>query len=68
MKKIFLDTNFILDYFTRGDMDGSGEKLLRIGAQKNYEFYLSYLSVANFAYIMRKFQTEEIVKKHIYKM
>lgn len=53
MKKIFLDTNFIIDYFVREDFNGISEQLLALG-QNNLKFYISYLTVANFAYIVRK--------------
>lgn len=53
MKKIFLDTNFIIDYFVREDFNGISEQLLALG-KNNLKFYISYLTVANFAYIVRK--------------
>lgn len=63
MKKIFLDTNFILDYFVREQEPGDCERLLRYGHARKYTFYISYLSVANFAYIMRKLPQEELYSK-----
>ena len=54
MKNIFLDTNFIIDYFVREDFNGEAEKLLQLGGKQKLNFLISYLSVANFAYIMRK--------------
>ena len=54
MKKLFLDTNFILDYFVREDFKGDCEKLLANGYERGYNFCVSYLSIANFAFIMRK--------------
>lgn len=53
MKRLFLDTNFILDYFVREDFKGNCEKLLADGSERGYNFCVSYLSIANFAYIMR---------------
>ena len=57
MKNIFLDTNFIIDYFVREDLNGESEKLLQLRESLNLNFFISYLSVANFAYIMRKLPT-----------
>lgn len=54
MKKIFLDTNFIVDYFVREPYASDAEKVLSSGKMKNYKFYISYLTIANFAYILRK--------------
>ncbi|MCH5239963.1 MAG: PIN domain-containing protein [Muribaculaceae bacterium] len=54
MKRLFLDTNFIIDYFVREDFKGDCEKLLANGSERGYIFCVSYLSIANFAFIMRK--------------
>ena len=54
MKRLFLDTNFILDYFIREDFKGDCEKLLANGSERGYNFCVSYLTIANFAFIMRK--------------
>ena len=64
MKNIFLDTNFIIDYFVREDFNEEAEKLLQLGESQTLKFYISYLSVANFAYIMRKlpvYQLNDII-------
>lgn len=60
MKKIFLDTNFIIDYFVREDYNGVSEQLLSLG-KNNLKFYISYLTVANFAYIVRKMPKDLVV-------
>ncbi|MBD5295153.1 MAG: PIN domain-containing protein [Bacteroides sp.] len=60
MKNIFLDTNFIIDYFVREDFKGEAENLLQLGDRKNFKFFISYLSVANFAYIMRKLPDSQL--------
>ena len=54
MKNIFLAPNFIIDYFVREDFNGDADKLLKLGYHHNFKFFISFLSVANFAYIMRK--------------
>ena len=60
MKNIFLDTNFIIDYFVREDFNEEAERLLQLGESQNLSFYISYLSVANFAYIMRKLPVSQL--------
>ena len=47
MKNIFLDTNFIIDYFIREDLNGESERLLEFGDSHDLKFFISYLSVAN---------------------
>lgn len=49
MKKFFLDTNFIIDYFIREDSNGDAERLLAFG-KDSMKFHISYLTIANFAY------------------
>lgn len=60
MKNIFLDTNFIIDYFVREDFNGAAEKVLQLGESKKLKFFISFLSVANFAYIMRKMPADQL--------
>lgn len=55
MKKIFLDTNFIIDLLARdGEVQVNALRVLEGGAKKNLTFYVSFLTLANFAYITRK--------------
>ncbi len=42
-----------IDYFIREDYNDVSEQLLSLG-RNNLKFYISYLTVANFAYIVRK--------------
>ncbi len=60
MKRLFLDTNFVIDYFVREDFQGDSEKLITIEKRARTQFFISYLTIANFAYIMRKMQAEEL--------
>lgn len=62
MKKIFLDTNFIVDYFVRESYGSDAEKVLSLGKMNDYKFYISYLTVANFAYILRKMPKNSLVE------
>lgn len=60
MTNIFLDTNFIIDYFIRDDYNDETESLLQLGESQKLRFFVSYLSVANFAYIMRKLPSAQL--------
>ncbi|MDE7375374.1 MAG: PIN domain-containing protein, partial [Muribaculaceae bacterium] len=60
MRRVFLDTNFIIDYFIREDYCGDAEKVLKLKDTNNLEFFISYLTVANFAYIMRKLSPQSL--------
>ena len=60
MKHLFLDTNFVIDYFIREDCQGDAEKLMTIEKKAQSQFFISYLTVANFAYIMRKMPSEDL--------
>lgn len=60
MNRIFLDTNFIIDYLIRDDFMSDSEKVMSIGFKKGITFCISYLSVANFAYILRKESKETL--------
>ena len=61
MKNIFLDTNFVIDYFIREEYNQDSERFLSIGRRLKYQFYISYLTVANFAYIMRKLPSDKLI-------
>ena len=59
MKKVFLDTNILLDYgLERAKADFAGA-ILEMGRQGIIEIYASYLSYANMGYILRDHPTAE---------
>ena len=60
MNKIFWDTNLLLDLLARPDYSDSANKILMIGSRKRIIFCISFLSLANFAYILRKNDKEEL--------
>lgn len=60
MKRVFLDTNFLMDYLERQQYKPVCEELLEKGALKKIKFYISFLSVANFAYINRKKEKDKL--------
>lgn len=61
MKRIFLDTNIILDLLIREEYKSQIKDLIYHCAED--ELYISYLSFANVAYIMRKYPKSEIKEK-----
>lgn len=55
MKKIFLDTNVILDYYLdREGFSDASEAILALGYGKVCSLHISALTFANVAYIARK--------------
>ena len=62
MKKIFLDTNFIIDFILREDYRPTCKKLLDKGDLNGKWFYVSFLSVVNFAYIARKVPKDQLYR------
>lgn len=61
MKRIFLDTNIILDLLIREEYKSQIKDLICHCAED--ELYISYLSFANVAYIMRKYPKSELKEK-----
>lgn len=61
MNKIYLDTNFLMDLLVRQDENTIiATNVVEKGKRLNLKFYVSFLSVANFAYITRK-QSKEVL-------
>ena len=62
MKRIFLDTNIILDFLIREEYKENIRQMIKCSI--NVDFFISYLSVANAAYIMRKYP-RNVVRENI---
>lgn len=60
MKKLFLDTNFIIDFLLRDEFKPLCRDFLAYGIKNGIRFYISYLSIANFAYIARKLPKDQL--------
>lgn len=60
MKHIFLDTNFVMDYLLRDEYKACSQEFLAYAAKRKCKFYISYLTVANFAYILRKLDKSQL--------
>ena len=53
MKRVFLDTNILLDYGLDREQADNAENILALGRLGVIELYASYLSYANMGYILR---------------
>ena len=60
MKRLFLDTNFIIDFLLRDEFKEVSMRFLEEGAKHDCRFLISYLSVANFAYVARRLSQNEL--------
>ena len=54
MKRVFLDTNILIDLLGRPEYVNTARKVLIQGINSDCAFFVSYLSLANYAYISRK--------------
>ena len=53
MKRIFLDTNIVLDFLIREEYRPQIRELISLS--EDYELYISYLTVANAAWIFLRY-------------
>ena len=58
MKKVFLDTNILLDYGQQRNRHEEAETIFCLGDMGEIELYASYLSYANMGYILRDMERE----------
>ena len=59
MTKIFLDTNVILDFILEREGADDATDILQLGEDKQIELAVSFLTMANTAYVVRKGHTQE---------
>lgn len=59
MKKVFLDTNILMDFVENREKREYAETIIELGKQGVIQLFASYLSFANMGYILRKRQQEE---------
>ena len=62
MKRLFLDTNIIIDLIVRKEYQNICTQLMIEGEKRKISFYISFLTVANFAYIQRKMAINELAE------
>ena len=60
MKRVFLDTNILLDYGLDREQADNAESILALGSLGVIELYASYLSYTNMGYILRHHPITEI--------
>ena len=60
MKKVFLDTNILLDAALGRQYSKEALTILQSGEDNNVELYATTLTYANIAYILRKHSKDEI--------
>lgn len=58
MKKVFLDTNILLDFGQQRERHEEAETIFCLGDAGEIELYASYLSYANMGYILREMERE----------
>lgn len=54
MRRIFLDTNILIDVMLKRDDYVSAAKVLALSSDPRYTLYVSVLTMANIVYILRK--------------
>ncbi len=59
MKKVFLDTNVILDFILERDGADDAADIFTLGEEKKAELCVSFLTMANTAYVVRRGHTKE---------
>ena len=59
MKRVFLDTNIIVDFILERDGAEDAANILQLGEDGKIELAVSFLTMANTAYIARKGHTQE---------
>lgn len=60
MKRVFLDTNILLDFALGRELADGAETILALGLADAIEVCASYLSYANMGFILRQHPKEEI--------
>ncbi len=60
MKKVFLDTNILIDTLEERRFSESSKAVVCKGKEGNFVMYVSLLSFVNIAYIRRKHSVDEI--------
>ena len=65
MEKVFVDTNVLLDFILGRDGEISASDLFQIGEEGRIYLCVSYLTMANAAYVARKHRTREELYEYL---
>ncbi len=69
MKKLFIDTNIVIDLLSRREpFYGESAELFSLADQKNIELYISSLTIANTSYILLRQLDSSKVKEILRKL
>lgn len=63
MMKVFLDTNVIIDFVDNRVKRAYAKQILELGEQGEVSLFVSYLTIANMAYILRHRSKKEMYEK-----
>ena len=66
MKKIYLDTNILMDFVDNREMREYAMTIIELGRIGQLQLFASYLSFANMGYILRKRKQDE--RYHLIRM
>lgn len=65
MVKVFVDTNFILDFVLCRDGEQQAMDLFQMAEEGKIEVFVSFLTMANVAYVARKHRTREELYEYL---
>lgn len=65
MKRVFLDTNVVLDFVLCRNGEQEALDIFQLGEDNKIELVVSYLTMANVAYISRKHRTKEELYEYL---
>lgn len=65
MKRIFIDTNVVLDFILCRDGEQEAMDIFQLGEDGKVSLFVSYLTMANVAYVARKHRTREEIYSYL---
>ena len=65
MRKVFVDTNVILDFILRREGELHAMDLFQMAEEGKIELFVSFLTMANVAYVARKHRTREELYEYL---
>jgi predicted nucleic acid-binding protein len=68
MKKVFIDTNVVIDLLLKREGYLSAAKVLSLSQNKEFSLFVSVLTMANIAYILRKVLHGDALYENLYQI